>query len=57
MPRGRPPVNPENKKGDYITVRLTEAERQSIDEHAQSKGKKARTWAREVLLAEVRKAS
>jgi predicted DNA binding CopG/RHH family protein len=53
MPRGRPPVKPEDRRGEYITVRLSQAELEQIEQAAQKDGKGATTWAREVLLAKV----
>ena len=47
---GRPPKPPEQRKSSELRIRLTEADRGTLDEAAHSKGAETSTWAREVLL-------
>jgi len=53
MPRtGRPTIAPASRKAGFLTLRLSEAERDHIEQAAQIDGKRATTWARDVLLAQ-----
>ncbi len=55
MPRtGRPKIDAKDRKGGVFTFRLNDAERQEIEEAASKEGKRATTWAREILLAKAR---
>jgi uncharacterized protein (DUF1778 family) len=45
--RGRPPKSDEDRRSAELRIRLTEDEREILDEAA---GGKTSTWARELLL-------
>ncbi len=47
---GRPPKPPEQRKSSELRIRLTEADREMLDEVAEAKGEETSTWARDVLL-------
>jgi uncharacterized protein (DUF1778 family) len=53
MPRGRPPIKPEDRRGEYITLRVSAAELEQIEQAAEKDGKGATTWARDILLSVV----
>jgi hypothetical protein len=48
---GRPPLAPGQKRNAELRIRLTPAERESLDKEAQSRGAETSTWARAELLA------
>jgi DNA-binding CsgD family transcriptional regulator len=50
--RGRPPKADEDRRTVTLRIRLTEAERELLDESA---GGKTSTWARDVLLKSAKK--
>jgi hypothetical protein len=50
----RPPKAKGEARGNVLRVRLTEAERQALDEAAKSKGLETSTWARSELVARAR---
>jgi len=47
---GRPPKPPEHRKSSELRIRLTETDREALDEAAQSRGEETSTWARDILL-------
>jgi hypothetical protein len=55
--RGRPPLPKGTAKKSLLSVRLTREERRAIDQAADEAGKPASEWARELLLASVRRTS
>jgi uncharacterized protein (DUF1778 family) len=50
---GRKPLDPEDRRSKPLRIRLTDAEREEIDNAANGRSS---TWAREVLLQAARKA-
>ncbi len=48
---GRKAISGEPKSNRPLRIRLTDAERRTIDEAAKEAGQKSSPWAREVLLA------
>ncbi len=57
MPRtGRPPIDPKDVR-KVFPLRLSEAERKTVEDAAQKDGKLAATWAREVLLTAAKRGS
>ena len=47
---GRPPKPPDERKSSELRIRLTEADRETLDEAAGARGAETSTWARDVLL-------
>ena len=58
---GRPPKNPEDRKGGIVAFRADESERSELDQAASAAGMKLSDWIRDRLSAvakrELRKAS
>jgi hypothetical protein len=52
--RGRPPKPPEERKSAELRIRLTEAQRATLDAAA---GQDTSTWARDVLLRAAKRRS
>ena len=52
---GRPPIAKEKRKAGFLSLRLSEAERDEVDKAATKDAKPTTTWAREILLAEARR--
>jgi hypothetical protein len=48
---GRPPMKAADVRNRRVTATLTKAEEDAVVKAAQSEGKTASTWAREVILA------
>jgi uncharacterized protein (DUF1778 family) len=48
---GRPPKPETEKKENVLRIRLTEADRATLDQAAEVAGGETSTWAREQLLA------
>jgi len=48
--RGRPPKSPEEKASAVLYIKLTQAERESIESAAGRAGANVTTWVREVAL-------
>lgn len=56
MPKtGRPKLDPSARKAGFITLRMSDDERSLIDQAAEKEGKRATSWAREILLAKAGK--
>lgn len=56
MPKiGRPTITPTSRKAGFLTLRLSAAEKDHIAQAAQIDGKRATTWARDVLLEQALK--
>lgn len=51
---GRPSIPKQERKAEFISVRLTPAERKEIEQSAERDGTPTTRWAREVLLAKHR---
>lgn len=51
---GRPTIPKQQRKAEFISVRLTPSERLEIEESAEKDGTPTTKWAREVLLAKHR---
>ncbi len=47
---GRPPKPPDERKSSELRIRLTETDREILDDAARYKGAETSTWARNVLL-------
>jgi hypothetical protein len=52
---GRPPKPAEQVRANTLRIRLTEAERQTLDDAAGSESLEVSSWARAVLLREARR--
>jgi uncharacterized protein (DUF1778 family) len=50
-PRGRPPIRPEERRQERITVRLNAEERRRVEAAAQAAGVTPSTWLREAALS------
>jgi uncharacterized protein (DUF1778 family) len=55
-PRGRPKKQPGEARSNVLQVRLTDAEKQALDEAAQFKGMDTSTWVRVEMLSLAREA-
>lgn len=55
--RGRPPKAPEDRRTLDMKIPLTEAEKQQLQDAAESSGEKPVTWAREALLRAAKRRS
>lgn len=54
---GRPPKDPEDRRTNFVSVPVTDAERAVIDAAADAAGVKLAAWARGVLLKAAKKAA
>lgn len=54
---GRPKIDPKSRKRSFLTVRLSDAEREEIDRAAERAKTKPTKWGREILLAKARESS
>ena len=53
---GRPRLPKKEKRGQYVTMRVSPAEYVEIEKAAESSGEMMATWARKKLLAAARRA-
>jgi hypothetical protein len=53
--KGRPKKPAAERRGNFLRIRMTDAERAALDEAAQARGLETSTWARMVLLGLARK--
>jgi peptidyl-tRNA hydrolase len=53
---GRPALPKKEKRGEYVTTRVSPAEYVEIEKAAESSGDMMATWARKKLLAAARRA-
>ena len=51
---GRPKIEAKSRKAGVFSFRVSQAERKEIEDAAERGGKRATTWAREILLASAR---
>ena len=54
---GRPPKPPDQRKSSELRIRLTETDRETLDDAAKSRGAETSTWARDVLLKAAKRRS
>ena len=55
MKTGRPSIQPAERKGRILTLRVNEPEAETLDKAVQIKGLKLSAWARQTLLQEARR--
>lgn len=53
--RGRPPKNPQDRHSAVIYLKLTPADRATLEAAAEAKGKPLTVWVREVTLRAARR--